>query len=445
MEQQVKDDIQRVFQLQKKQQKALRASTAEQRIEKLQRFLDSVIAHEEEIIEAIRKDVRKPYHEVKKAEIEGTKKAIRDNMNNLEQWMAPKEVGSSLSPDANGILMYEPKGVTLILGPWNYPFMLTMAPLAASLAAGNSAIVKLSDFTMNTSNIAAKVIRDAFDEKEVAIFEGEVEVATELLDQPFDHIFFTGSTNVGKIVMTAAAKHLASVTLELGGKSPTIIDSEYDLMDAAKKIAVGKFVNAGQTCIAPDYLFIKKDVQDRFAGILQTIVNAGFMEDDHNPDRSKFTQIVNDRNFNRVKDLFDDAIEKGAEVVFGGVFDASDRTISPTVLKNVTPDMKIMQEEIFAPILPMMNYENIDEVIDYVNDRDKPLALYVFSHNQDLIDNVLQHTTSGNAAINDVVVHFSDVNLPFGGVNTSGIGSYHGVYGFKEFSHEKGVFIQAAK
>ncbi|QXW81708.1 aldehyde dehydrogenase family protein [Bacillus sp. LJBS17] len=445
MEQQVKDDIQRVFQLQKKQQKALRASTAEQRREKLQRFLDSVIEHEEEIIEAIRKDVRKPYHEVKKAEIEGTKKAIRDNMNNLEQWMAPKEVGSSLSPDANGILMYEPKGVTLILGPWNYPFMLTMAPLAASLAAGNSAIVKLSDFTMNTSNIAAKVIRDAFDEKEVAIFEGEVEVATELLDQPFDHIFFTGSTNVGKIVMTAAAKHLASVTLELGGKSPTIIDSEYDLMDAAKKIAVGKFVNAGQTCIAPDYLFIKKDVQDRFAGILQTVVNAGFMEDDHNPDRSKFTQIVNDRNFNRVKDLFDDAIEKGAEVVFGGVFDASDRTISPTVLKNVTPDMKIMQEEIFAPILPMMNYEDIDEVIDYVNDRDKPLALYVFSKNQDLIDNVLQHTTSGNATINDVVVHFSDVNLPFGGVNTSGIGSYHGVYGFKEFSHEKGVFIQASK
>ncbi|MCV0023666.1 aldehyde dehydrogenase family protein [Bacillus sp. XT-2] len=445
MEQQVKDDIQRVFQLQKKQQKVLRASTAEQRKEKLQRFLDSVIAHEEEIIEAIRKDVRKPYHEVKKAEIEGTKKAIRDNMNNLETWMAPKEVGSSLSSDANGILMYEPKGVTLILGPWNYPFMLTMAPLAASIAAGNSAIVKLSDFTMNTSNIAAKVIRDAFDEKEVAIFEGEVEVANELLDQPFDHIFFTGSTNVGKIVMTAAAKHLASVTLELGGKSPTIIDSEYDLMDAAKKIAVGKFVNAGQTCIAPDYIFIKKDVQDKFAGILQTIVNAGFMEDDYTPDRNKFTQIVNDRNFNRVKALYDDAIEKGAEVVFGGVFDASDRTISPTVLKNVTPDMKIMQEEIFAPILPMMNYEDIDEVIDYVNDRDKPLALYVFSHNQDLTDNVLQHTTSGNAAINDVVVHFSDVNLPFGGVNTSGIGSYHGVYGFKEFSHEKGVFIQAAK
>ncbi|MES5396357.1 aldehyde dehydrogenase family protein [Bacillus amyloliquefaciens] len=445
MDQHIKADIKRVFELQKKNQKTLRASTAEQRREKLQRFLDAVTAHEEEIIEAIRRDVRKPYHEVKRAETQGTIKAIKDNMNNLDTWMAPKRVGSSVSPDADGVLMYEPKGVTLILGPWNYPFMLTMAPLAAAIAAGNSAIVKLSDFTMETSHIAATVIREAFHEEEVAIFEGEVDVATELLDQPFDHIFFTGSTNVGKIVMTAAAKHLSSVTLELGGKSPTIIDSEYDLMDAAKKIAVGKFVNAGQTCIAPDYLLMKEDVQDTFTDLLQTIVNAGFMEDDHTVDRTKFTQIVNDRNFNRVKALYDDAIEKGAKTVFGGVFDAHDRTISPTVLTNVTPDMKIMQEEIFAPILPIMNYEDISEAVDYITDRDKPLALYVFSHNQELIDYVLQHTTSGNASINDVVVHFTDVNLPFGGVNTSGIGSYHGVYGFKEFSHEKGVFIQASK
>ncbi|MGX4255615.1 aldehyde dehydrogenase family protein [Bacillus sp. YH3-2-B2] len=445
MDQHIKADIKRVFALQKKNQKTLRASTAGQRREKLQRFLDAVTAHEEEIIEAIRRDVRKPYHEVKRAETHGTIKAIKDNMNNLDTWMAPKRVGSSVSPGADGVLMYEPKGLTLILGPWNYPFMLTMAPLAAAIAAGNSAIVKLSDFTMETSHIAATVIREAFHEEEVAIFEGEVDVATELLDQPFDHIFFTGSTNVGKIVMTAAAKHLSSVTLELGGKSPTIIDSGYDLMDAAKKIAVGKFVNAGQTCIAPDYLLMKEDVQDTFTDLLQTIVNAGFMEDDHTVDRNKFTQIVNDRNFNRVKALYDDAIEKGAKTAFGGVFDAHDRTISPTVLTNVTPDMKIMQEEIFAPILPIMNYEDISEAIDYITERDKPLALYVFSHNQDLIDYVLQHTTSGNASVNDVVVHFTDVNLPFGGVNTSGIGSYHGVYGFKEFSHEKGVFIQASK
>ncbi|MCK1991920.1 aldehyde dehydrogenase family protein [Peribacillus muralis] len=443
MDIETKNEIHRVFQLQKKHQKVLRSTTAEQRKAKLTRFLEVVVAHEEEIIEAVRQDVRKPHHEVKRAEILGTIKSIQDNINNLDEWMAPIEVGSSLSPDAKGYLMYESKGTCLVLGPWNYPFMLTMAPLAAAIAAGNCAIIKLSDFTMKTSNIAAKIIREAFDEKEVAIFEGDVDVATELLEQPFDHIFFTGSTNVGKIVMTAAAKHLASVTLELGGKSPTIIDEGYDLLDAAKKIAVGKFINAGQTCVAPDYIFIKADKQAEFTDHLQAIVQAGFLMEDGTADRNKFTQIVNERNFNRVKALFDDAIEQGAEVVFGGQFDLSDRTISPTVLKNVTHDMKIMQEEIFAPILPLLTYEELDEVIDSINERDKPLALYVFSSNQEVIDEVLNHTTSGNASVNDVVVHFTDYNLPFGGVNTSGIGSYHGIYGFKAFSHEKGVFVQA--
>ncbi len=439
----MKNEINRVFQLQKKHQRVMRSTTAEQRKAKLNRFLEVVAAHEEEIIEAVRQDVRKPYHEVKRAEILGTIKSIQDNINNLDEWMAPKEVGSSLSADAKGYLMYEAKGTCLVLGPWNYPFMLTMAPLAAAIAAGNCAVVKLSDFTMKTSNIAAKIIREAFDEKEVAIFEGDVDVATELLDQPFDHIFFTGSTNVGKIVMTAAAKHLSSVTLELGGKSPTIIDEGYDLLDAAKKIAVGKFVNAGQTCIAPDYLFIKHGQLAEFTGHLQAIVQAGFLKEDGTADRNNFTQIVNERNFHRVKLLFDDAIEQGAEVVFGGQFDLSDRTISPTVLKNVTRNMKIMQEEIFAPILPLLNYDDMDEVIDSINECDKPLALYVFSSKQEVIDKVLNHTTSGNASVNDVVVHFTDYNLPFGGVNTSGIGSYHGIYGFKAFSHEKGVFVQA--
>ncbi len=438
-----KSEIQRVFKLQKKHQWVMRQTTAEQRKEKLNRFFDVLTAHQEEIIEAVRTDVRKPYKEVQRAEVLGTLKSLRHTAENLEEWMSPREVGSSLSPDARGYLMYEPKGVCLILGPWNYPFMLTMVPLISAIAAGNCAIVKLSDLTPKTSNIAAEIIREAFDEREVAIFEGEVDVATELLDQPFDHIFFTGSTNVGKIVMTAAAKNLSSVTLELGGKSPTIIDSNYDLMDAAKKIAVGKFANAGQTCVAPDYVFIKEEQQDEFASMLLSVAQAGFLAEDGTPDREKFTQIVNDRNFNRVKVLFDDALNNGAEVVFGGQFDAHDRTIAPTVLKNVTPDMKIMQEEIFAPILPMLTYENVDHVIDYVNNRDKPLALYVFSHDEAFRDVIFNHTTSGNAAANDVVVHFTDVNLPFGGVNTSGIGSYHGVFGFREFSHEKGVFIQA--
>ena len=443
MDIETKADIKRVFQMQKKHQKVMRASTSEQRKAKLNRFLAVIAAHEEEIVEAVRQDVRKPYNEVKRVEILGTMKAIKDNINNLDEWMAPKVVGSSLSSEAQGYLNYEPRGTCLILGPWNYPFMLTMAPLAAAIAAGNNAIIKLSDFTMETSHIAAKVIREVFDEKEVAIFEGDVDVATELLDHPFDHIFFTGSTNVGKIVMTAAAKHLASVTLELGGKSPTIIDNDYDLMDAAKKITAGKFMNAGQTCVAPDYVFIKEEQQEVFTNHLQGLIKAAFLAEDGTTDRNKFTQIVNDRNFNRVKNLFDDAISKGAEVVFGGQFDEYDRTIAPTVLKNVTPDMAIMHEEIFAPILPLLTYDELDEVIDYINEREKPLALYVFSSNQEVIDDVLNQTTSGNASVNDVVVHFSDYNLPFGGVNTSGLGSYHGIYGFKAFSHEKGVFIQA--
>lgn len=443
MDIQTKEDIKRVFKEQKKYQKVMRASTSEQRKAKLNRFLAVIAAHEEEIIEAVRKDVRKPYNEVKRVEILGSMKAIKDNINNLDEWMAPKVVGSSLSTEAQGYLNYEPRGTCLILGPWNYPFMLTIAPLAAAIAAGNNAIIKLSDFTMETSHIAAKVIREAFDEKEVAIFEGDVDVATELLDQPFDHIFFTGSTNVGKIVMMAAAKHLASVTLELGGKSPVIIDNGYDLMDAAKKITAGKFMNAGQTCVAPDYVFIKEEEHEAFTNHLQALVQTGFLAEDGTTDRNKFTQIVNDRNFNRVKNLFDDAISKGAEVVFGGQFDEYDRTVAPTVLKNVTPDMAIMHEEIFAPILPLLNYDELDEVIDYINEKEKPLALYLFSSNQSVIDQVLNQTTSGNASVNDVVVHFSDYNLPFGGVNTSGLGSYHGIYGFKAFSHEKGVFIQA--
>jgi aldehyde dehydrogenase (NAD+) len=442
MEKQTAVEIQRVFQLQKAHQWDMRATTVEERKAKLNRLLEVVMKYKEEIIEAVRQDVRKPYNEVEVAEVLGTVHAIKHNIESLESWMAPKDVPSSLSPEARGQLIYEPKGVCLILGPWNYPFMLTMVPLASAIAAGNCAIVKLSDFTEKTSNIAAKIIKEAFNEKEVAIFEGEVEVATELLAQPFDHIFFTGSTNVGKIVMTAAAKNLSSVTLELGGKSPTIIDNDYDLLDAAKKIAVGKFVNAGQTCVAPDYLFIKEEEQDAFAKTLQAVVTAGFGTDGV-LDKNKFTQIVNERNFNRVKALYDDAISKGAKVAFGGQFDAEDRTIHPTVLKNVTPDMKIMQEEIFAPILPMLTYNQLDEAITYINDRDKPLALYIFSNNDEVVNEVLNRTTSGNASVNEVVKHFSDVNLPFGGVNTSGIGSYHGIYGFREFSHEKGVFFQA--
>ncbi len=443
MDAQIKNEIRRVFDLQKKHQHVMRATTAEERKHKLSKLLDVIKANETELIEAIRQDVRKPPREIKWGDVVGTTSSIKYTLAHLDEWMAPTEVGSMLNPNAKGYVTYEPKGVCLILGPWNYPFSLVMVPVITAISAGNCAIVKVSDLTPETARVTAKIIREAFDEAEVAIFEGDVDVATELLELPFDHIFFTGSTNVGKIVMTAAAKHLSSVTLELGGKSPTLIDESYDLADAAKKIAVGKVMNAGQTCIAPDFLFVKKAQQETFANHFAEVINAGYRAEDGSFDREKFTQIVNERNFNRVKALFDDAVEKGAKVLFGGEFDAADRTIAPTILGDVTEDMKIMQEEIFAPLLPLLDYESVDQVIDYVNRHDKPLALYVFSHNQSLIDHVLNSTSSGNAAINDVVVHFADLNLPFGGVNASGLGAYHGVYGFREFSHAKGVFVQA--
>ncbi|MFO2548771.1 aldehyde dehydrogenase family protein [Alicyclobacillus cycloheptanicus] len=440
----VKQDIERVFALQKKHQWTVRRTTAAERKAKLQRLMDVIQAHEDDIVEAVRQDVRKPHKEIKAAEVVGTIRSIQHTLDHLEDWMAPVPVGSSLYPTSENFVMYEPKGVCLILGPWNYPFSLAMIPLAAAVSAGNCAMVKLSDLTPETSRIAANIVREAFDEREVAVFEGEVEVATALLEQPFDHIFFTGSTNVGRIVMTAAAKHLSSVTLELGGKSPTIIDHDFDMAEAAKRIAIGKFMNAGQTCIAPDYVFIRKEDEDAFIGHLKGFADS-YLKDGAAVDPEKFTQIVNERNFNRVKGLYDDALDKGAEVVFGGIFDPAERLIAPTVLRHVTPDMKIMQEEIFAPILPVMNYETLDDVITYVNERDKPLALYIFSQNQDVIDRVVNQTTSGNVSVNNVVIHYSDLQLPFGGVNTSGIGSYHGVYGFREFSHEKGVYVQPKK
>ncbi len=436
-------EIKRVFRLQKQNRLSMRDTSAEQRIARLIKFKEAILGRQDQLIEAIRTDVRKPRSEVERVEVTGTIASIDHMIAHLKEWMRPETVPSALNPKARGQLVYEPKGVCLILGPWNYPFLLTAVPLATAIAAGNCAMVKLSDFTPETSRAAASIIREAFDEKEAAIFEGEVEVATELLEQPFDHIFFTGSTPVGKIVMTAAAKHLASVTLELGGKSPTLLGPGCDVKDAATKIARGKFMNAGQTCIAPDYMLVQAGQQDEFAAALEAVVRSGYADGQGVLDKRKFAQIVNKRNFDRIKSLYDDAVAKGAETVFGGEFDEDDRTVHPTVLRNVNADMKIMQEEIFGPILPILTYGDVGEAIQHINERDKPLALYVFSDDTELVNKVLQGTTSGNVTVNDVVVHFSEPNLPFGGVNQSGIGSYHGIYGFREFSHRKGVYFQA--
>ena len=306
-------------------------------------------------------------------------------------------------------------------------------------------MVKLTDLCPATAAVAAKIIKEAFDENEVALFEGDVGVATALLELPFNHIFFTGSTRVGKLVMAAAAKHLASVTLELGGKSPVIVDEGADLQKVAADLAAAKQFNGGQACISPDYLLIREEQKDELTRAFQARVKANLYTDDGQIKKNSISQIVNPQNFARVKRLFDDALAKGAKIAVGGILEEDDRTIHPTLLTDVTPDMLIMQEEIFAPIVPVMSYKTIDEAVAHIAGRDKPLALYIYSDSQENIDRVLSRTSSGGVTVNGFFSHYLENQLPFGGVNGSGMGSYHGHFGFKAFSHERGVYIQQKK
>jgi aldehyde dehydrogenase (NAD+) len=303
---------------------------------------------------------------------------------------------------------------------------------------------KRTDLCPATARFPAKLIKATFDEKEIALFEGGVDVATALLELPFNHIFFTGSTRVGKLVMAAAAKNLASVTLELGGKSPVIVDEGADVKKVAGDLAAAKQFNGGQACISPDYVFIKEQQKGALIEEFRSKVKENLYRDDGSIKKESIAQIVNEQNFARIKKLFDDAIAKGAKVAVGGTLDQGDRTIHPTLLIDVTPDMQIMQEEIFAPIVPVVTYKNIDEVIGHISGRGKPLALYIYSNDRTVIDKLLERTSSGGVTINGFFSHYLENQLPFGGVNQSGMGSYHGVFGFRAFSHERAIYIQGS-
>ena len=435
-------EIERVFALQQSHQWETKASTAEQRKEKLRKLKSAVEAHADEIVAAVMQDTRKPEGEIKVTEILGVIGNIQKNIDNLDEWMKPVEVVPSQNKNDKARIVHEARGVCLILGPWNFPLGLTMGPLAAAVAAGNCCMVKLTDLCPATARVAAKIIKQAFDEKEVALFEGGVDVATALLEQPFSHIFFTGSTRVGKLVMAAAAKNLATVTLELGGKSPVIVDEGADVKKVAGDLAAAKQFNGGQACISPDYVFVKEPQKGALIEEFRAKVKQNLYRDDGTIKKESIAQIVNDQNFARIKKLFDDAVAKGAKVAVGGTLEQADRTIHPTMLTDVTPDMQILQEEIFAPIVPVVTYKNIDEVIQHISGRGKPLALYLYSNNQDNIDKVLSRTSSGGVTINGFFSHYLESQLPFGGVNQSGMGSYHGVFGFRAFSHERAIYIQ---
>ncbi|MFM2370389.1 MAG: hypothetical protein RIS85_111 [Pseudomonadota bacterium] len=433
-------EIQRIFALQQDHQWAVKASTAAQRKEKLAKLKAVVEAHTDDIIAAVLEDTRKPVGEIRVTEVLNVVGNIQRNIDNLDAWMTPTEVTPSMNPADRAQIIYEARGVCLILGPWNFPLGLTLGPVAAAIAAGNTCMVKLTDLCPATARVAAAIIREACDENEVALFEGDVSVATALLDLPFNHIFFTGSTRVGKIVMAAAAKHLTSVTLELGGKSPVIIDDSADINQIAAQLAAAKQFNGGQACISPDYVFVKEDKKAALVEGFKANVQKNLYDEKGQFKKDSIAQIVNAANFARVKGMFDDAVEKGATVAAGGVLEEADLTIHPTMLTDVTPQMKILQDEIFAPVIPVMTYENLDQAIDYIQSRDKPLALYVYSNDEANVEKVLSETSSGGVTVNGVFSHYLENNLPFGGVNHSGMGSYHGYFGFKCFSHERAVY-----
>jgi len=441
----VNTEIERIFALQRAHQWEVKATAAEQRKGKLRKLKSAVEAHVDEIVAAVKQDTRKPDNEIRITEVLNVIGNIERNINNLEQWMQPVDVQPSQNQNDKARIVHEARGLCLILGPWNFPLGLVMGPLAAAVAAGNCCIVKLTDLCPATARVAAKIVREAFEEREVALFEGGVEVATALLELPFSHIFFTGSTRVGKLVMAAAAKHLATVTLELGGKSPVIVDEDANVKQVAADLAAAKQFNGGQACICPDYVFVKEQQKQALVEEFRARVKQNLYRDDGSIKKESIAQIVNDQNFSRIRKLFDDAVDKGAKIAVGGTLDSADRTIHPTMLTDVTPDMMIMQEEIFGPIVPVLTYQNLEEVIDYISRRGKPLALYMYSNSQNNVDKVLSKTSSGGVTINGFFSHYLENQLPFGGVNQSGMGSYHGVFGFRAFSHERAIYIQGAR
>tara|TARA_R110002126_G_C10488881_1_gene503074 strand:- start:3573 stop:5024 length:1452 start_codon:yes stop_codon:yes gene_type:complete len=411
------------------------------RIVQLDRLKTAILRREDDIVAACFADFKKPAAEVKLTEIFPVLQEISHTKRHLRSWMKSKRAMPTLGVlGTKARIRPEAKGVCLIIAPWNYPFQLALGPLVSALAAGNSAIIKPSELTPRTSALIADLVAETFSPDLVAVFEGDVAVSTKLLGLPFDHIFFTGSPQTGKIVMAAAASSLASVTLELGGKSPTIVGPSANITKAARNIVWGKFANNGQTCIAPDHVFVHRDIAVKFNDAVKKEISRVYGK---TPEAQKTTpdycRIVNERHFNRVSRLIEDAKSKGAKITLGGQTDAAQNFIAPTLISNVTVDMDVSREELFGPILPIIEYEDIDKVIHQINAKPKPLALYVFDKSKTLINEILTRTSSGAVGINLTVVHFLHPNLPFGGVNNSGIGAAHGVYGFRAFSHEKSV------
>ncbi|GAB4530971.1 MAG: aldehyde dehydrogenase [Pleurocapsa sp.] len=401
------------------------------RRQQLEKLKAGIQKHEKEIVAALNQDLHKPELEayIELAVLQDINYALK----NLKSWIKRKKVKAPLTQfPATAYIYPEPLGNVLIIGPWNYPFSLIISPLIGAIAAGNCAILKPSEIAPHTAKVLTKLIADTFPPEYITAIEGGVETSQALLAQKFDHIFFTGGTKVGKIVMEAAAKNLTPVTLELGGKSPCIVDENINLKETAKRITWGKFLNAGQTCIAPDYLLVNKRIKDKLIEkIKQCLQDFYGQKPAQSPD---YARIINSRQFTRLQGLLSDG-----EIIWGGETDEANLYIAPTLMVNVALDAPLMQEEIFGPILPILEYENLEDAIALINSRPKPLALYIFSEDKNKQKQILLRTSSGGVCINDTIMHVGVNELPFGGVGDSGIGSYHGQATFDTFSHQKSV------
>ena len=428
-----------LFEKQKANQFNIGNTTYKERIKKLKKLKKALeFTYKQDIRDALYADFKKPFLETDLTELYLVIKEIKVAIFNLKNWTKNQKVETPLTLlGTSSWIKYEPKGVCLIISPWNYPVNLTFSPLVSAIAAGNTVIIKPSELTPNTSKVMAKLVSDVFTEDEIALVEGEVEVAQELLKLPFNHIFFTGSPAVGKIVMEAASKNLTSVTLELGGKSPTIIDETANINKAVKNLVWGKYLNTGQTCIAPDYLLVHESKKDELLEAFKSKAEYYYTNDSLKSD--SFGRIVNEKHFNRLVSYITSVKESGATIEMGGGYNQENNFIEPTVISNINEDHALLQEEIFGPILPIKTFKHIDEVVTYVNSNERPLALYIYSHNKKNVNYVINNTRAGGTCINTIALHLSNHGLPFGGSNNSGIGKTHGYFGFQDFSNQRAV------
>ena len=432
--------IQGVFDAQKAHQYEVGKTSYKERKAKLKALKKALVhTYRAEIQAALYADFQKPAADTDLNEIYVVVNEINHTLRNLKKWMADRWVGTPLALlGSSSHVRYEPKGVCLIIAPWNYPLNLSFGPLVSAIAAGNTAIIKPSEMTPHTSAVVKKITEAVFDPKEVCVIEGAVETSTALLALPFNHIFFTGSPAIGKVVMAAAAKNLSSVTLELGGKSPAIVDETANIPLAAKRLVWGKFINTGQTCVTNDHIWVHEQKLDELLSELQKVTLAFFGE---NPEQSaSYARVVHQQHAEKMRSYITDALQKGARIVMGG--EVKGTYVAPTILTNIADNALLNQEEIFGPVMPVKTFKELSEVTEALKKEEKPLALYIFSRNRKNIEFIQQHTRAGATGINNNVVHFFNNDLPFGGSNNSGIGKSHGHAGFLEFSNERAVYKQ---